>query len=153
MSYRVRCYTLFDITQTGVLPRRQPINLDEEKLKQWIHSRNTQSNYDTILQVVSLRSQPENHSAASKIEVNFNEFKNFGFLFDEEENQPCWYFDFSIAHKSVFTNGITEFGALDNDCSSVPMIKTETAWTKLPAFLDTTPELRNIYFEVISDDE
>jgi hypothetical protein len=31
------------------------------------------------------------------------------------------------------------------------MIKVGTEWDKLPSFLDTSPELRNIYFEVINE--
>jgi hypothetical protein len=32
------------------------------------------------------------------------------------------------------------------------MIKVGTEFEKLPNFLDTTPELKNIYFEVINDE-
>jgi len=31
------------------------------------------------------------------------------------------------------------------------MVKTGREWNKLPDFLDTSPELKNIYFEVLSD--
>lgn len=123
-----------------------------EELKDWEYRRNTQLNYDTIQQIVSLRSQPEDSSPTTKTTINFKEFDKFGFLFEQEENQPCWYFDFTITHKSVFDDGITELGALDSDCSDVPIIKTGTEWDKLPAFLDTSPELRNIYFEVLNNE-
>jgi hypothetical protein len=33
------------------------------------------------------------------------------------------------------------------------MIKTNTAWDKLPEFLDSTDELRNIYFKVVENNE
>ena len=82
---------------------------------------------------------------------NFDEFTNFGFLFQhqEDENYDCWTFDFNIQHTSVFNDGINELGALYSDCDTVPMIKTDTAWNKLPAFLDTSDELKNIYFKVV----
>jgi hypothetical protein len=32
------------------------------------------------------------------------------------------------------------------------MIKIGSEWEKLPNFLDVTPELRNIYFEVLNDE-
>ena len=57
MSFRIECYTLFDITQTGVLNRSRPV--DGQDLDQWVHKRNTQANFDTLLQIISLRSQPE----------------------------------------------------------------------------------------------
>lgn len=149
MSYRIRCYTLFDITHTGVLNRKAPSSYSDEELKLWEHRRNTQANYDTLLQVISLRSQPEENTISSEITVNFKDFKHFGFLFDGEEDQKCWFFDFSIAHPKVFYNGIDELGALYDDADGVPVIKTKTTWDKLPEFLDTSPELRNIYFEIL----
>lgn len=87
-----------------------------------------------------------------KIAVNFNEETEFGFLFEQEDtDQSCWVFEFEIMHPSVFDDGISDLGALYNDCDGVPMIKCGTEWDKLPAFLDTTPEMRNIYFKMISD--
>ena len=54
MSYRIRCYTLFDITRTGVLNRKSPAMYNPEELKSWEYKRNTQANYDTILQIINL---------------------------------------------------------------------------------------------------
>ena len=149
MSYTITCYTLFDITPTGVVNRSRPI-VDEELIP-WLHKRNTQCNFDTIVQAVSLRSQPEISRMPEQIQIRFDEFNDFGFLFEQRENEVynCWSFDFDIQHKSVFDDGITELGALYTDCDTVPMIKTDTAWEKLPAFLDTSSELRNIYFKAI----
>lgn len=141
------CYTLFDITQTGVLSRQKPIDQDN----QWIYKRNTQSNFDTILQAISLRSQPEIIRIPKKIEISFYEFNNFGYLFEDENKVNCWSFDFTVQHGSVFNDGITELGALYNDCQNVPMIKCGTEWDKLHSMLDTSEELRNIYFEVTSN--
>lgn len=152
MSYRIRCYTLFDIERTGILNRKPPINLSEEQIVNWNKRRNSQCNYDTILQVVNLRSQPEDMTDTNQTKINFKEFQNFGFLYEDEEDQNCWYFDFTIIHKSVFDNGIDELGSLYEDCEGVPMIKQGTEWEKLSSFLDTTPELRNIYFEVLEDE-
>lgn len=148
MSFRIECYTLFDITQTGVLNRSRPV--DGQDLDQWVHKRNTQANFDTLLQIISLRSQPEIVSSPKKIEIKFDEFDNFGFLFEQIENEtyPCWRFVFEIQHPSVFDDGITELGSLYRDCNNVPMIQCGTEWDKLPSFLDGSPELRNIYFTV-----
>jgi hypothetical protein len=151
MSFRITCHTLFDITQTGVLNRARPAS--EENVAQWIYKRNTQCNFDTILQVVSLRSQPEEITKPEKIEIRFDDFENFGFLFAQVENEtyPCWKFSFAIQHPSVFDDGINELGALYRDCDGVPMILCDTEWSKLPAFLDVSPELKNIYFVVQND--
>ena len=148
MSFRITCYTLFDITQTGVLNRSRPA-VDQD-MSEWTCKRNTQANFDTILQVISLRSQPEIVSMPKRMDIKFDEFENFGFLFQQLENElyPCWKFSFDIHHHSVFNDGISELGALYNDCSGVPMILCGTEWGKLPSFLDTSEELKNIYFTV-----
>ena len=153
MSYTITCYTLFDITQTNVLNRHRPG--EDQDTKKWMYKRNTQCNFDTVLQAISLRSQPELLTMPSKIKINFDIFDNFGFLLQqrEKETYPCWTFNFTIQHPSVFDDGITELGALYSDCDTIPMIKTNTILENLPKFLDTTPELKNIHFEVTANDE
>jgi hypothetical protein len=148
MSFRITCYTLFDITQTGVLNRSRP--LDDENYSGWVYKRNTQANFDTILQVINLRSQPEIVDSPKKIDIRFDEFEHFGFLFQQEQDivYPCWTFEFDIQHYSVFDDGESELGALYNDCHNVPMILCGSEWNKLPNFLDTSPELKNIYFHI-----
>lgn len=146
MSYLITCYTLFDITHAEIVNRHKPIN-GEDSLS-WRYKRNTQSNLDTILQVVSLRSQPENITTPIRKDIRFDKFDKFGFLFEQQEDElyPCWSFMFEISHPSVFDDGISELGALYNDCDGVPMILCGTEWNKLVGFLDVTPELKNIYF-------
>ena len=149
MPHRLCCYTLFDITNTGVLNRaKPPIDADP---KQWLYKRNTQTNFDTVLQAISLRSQPEIITAPIQVNIRFDEFENFGFLYEqlEDETYPMWKFEFEVQHTSVFENGLAELGALYNDCEGIPMLKCGTEWDKLPTFLDTSPELRNIYFTIL----
>ena len=151
MSYIISCYTLFDITATGVLNRSRPM-LDEEDAS-WIKKRNAQCNYDTILQLISLRSQPDVISKPELISINFNDFDKFGFLFEQQENEVynCWHFKFEIQHASVFYDGISELGGLYTDCDAVPMLKVGTEWDKLPLMIDTSDELKNIYFEIVNE--
>lgn len=148
MSFRITCYTLFDITQTGVLNRSKP-GVDQN-YEEWFHKRNTQINFDTILQVINLRSQPDIISSPKKININFDDFDHFGFFFQqiEKETYPCWKFSFEIQHHSVFNNGKNELGYLYNDCEGVPMLLCGNEKSDLPAFLDVSPELRNIYFRI-----
>ena len=150
MSFKVSCYTLFDITQTGIVNRSRPGPEDDAEL--WLYKRNTQCNFDTIVQAVSLRSQPENISIPTSTKIKLDEFENFGFLLENDEQVICWTFDFEIQHPSVFNDGNSELGSLYSDCDSVPMIKTKTAWDKLPSFLDSSDELRNIYFKVLNNE-
>lgn len=148
MPHKIRCYTLFDITSTGIPNRsKPPVDVDS---KSWIKNRNTQSNFDTILQVISLRSQPEIISLPVKSKIKFNDFTNFGFLYQQVENEtyPMWSFDFEVQHSNVFYSDEQDLKALYNDCNGVPMIKVNTEWNKLPNFLDVSPEFRNIYFKL-----
>jgi len=123
----------------------------DEEIALWLYKRNTQCNFDTILQAISLRSQPEISRMPEKSQIRFDNFTDFGFLFEQQEDElyNCWSFDFEIQHASVFNDGTNELGSLYSDCDTVPMIKTDTVWDKLPSFLDTTAELKNIYFKVI----
>lgn len=151
MSYIIRCHTLFDITNTGILNRRPPSFLEGEKLTEWNENKKRQCNFDTVLQVISLRSQPENITSPYTSKITFEEFDKFGFLFEVSDDQPItkWAFEFTVNYHGVFNDGITELGALYSDCDSVPMINGLGEWGKLPNFLDVSPELRNIYFEVL----
>lgn len=152
MSYTITCYTLFDITPTGIVNRNRPV--EDEEIASWLHKRNTQCNFDTVLQAISLRSQPEIIRMPEKTQIRFDEFTDFGFLFEQQEDEvyDCWSFDFNIQHASVFNDGTNALGALYSDCDTVPMIKTDTVWDKLPAFLDTSDELKNIYFKAVKYD-
>jgi hypothetical protein len=152
MSFKISCYTLFDITQTGVINRSRPGVDDDPEL--WLHKRNTQCNFDTIVQAVSLRSQPENITIPVLTKIKLSEFDNFGFLFEEEDIEiNCWSFSFTVQNISVYNDGITELGSLYSDCDQVPMIKTTSVWNKLPEFLDSSDELKNIYFKAVENDE
>ena len=74
----------------------------------------------------------------------------FGFLFDSSDiGCSYWNFTCTIPHNKVYDNGYNELGYLLYDCNGVPMIKVGNEHEKLPNFLDTSPELRNIYFEVL----
>lgn len=141
MSYRIRCYTLFDITKTGVTSRMKPT----EDVKEWLSRRNSQCNFDTIIQIISLRSQPDIIEYPKKISVVNPAW--FGSSYTSK-NIYCWFFDFEIHHPSVFDNSIEELGYLYADCNNVPIvICTESVITV--SFLDITPELKNIHFERI----
>ena len=85
MSFTISCYTLFDITQTGTVNRNRP-SLDEDE-NVWLHKRNTQCNFDTVLQAVSLRSQPEILNYPTQKKIKFDEFDNFGFLFEQQDDE------------------------------------------------------------------
>jgi len=144
MGINIRCYTLFDITKTNITNRNPPSNF-EGKVNIWQEKRNTQINFDTIIQVISLRAQPERISDPVKV---IDSSKNrFGFSSDIFEELDIWYFDFYIGYNGVFNDGNSELGYLYEDCDNVPMMKNNK---DLPEFLDVSPELKNIHFEVLN---
>lgn len=147
MAFTVRCSTLFDITQTGIISRRNANNDDPS----WILKRNQQCNFDTVLQAISLRSQPENITVpAKKLLLNNHKFG----LSDNEipaTQIHFWEFEFDINYTSVYNNSIDELGHLYSDCDKIPMIKCNTEWINLHNYLDTNVDTRNIYFEVIKN--
>ena len=129
MTTKIRCYTLFDVTKTGISSRRIPNNIPEEKVAEWEKSRNRQCNFDTIVQVISLRTQPEEISEPQKQSINLKESQTFGFLFEQEEqSQTVWTFDFVIHYQNVYNEGINELGYLYEDCDGVPMLKGLGEW-------------------------
>lgn len=141
--YRLRCYTLFNITHTGVSNRSRPT---DTQIEDWLKKRNTQCNFDTILQVISLRSQPEVIKLPSKISLSPIDYFGFGYGNEEVE---AWYFDFEVQHPSVFVNNDSEMGALYRDCERVPMLTDSEQLDLCPPFLNTSVELKNIHFEVL----
>ena len=85
------------------------------------------------------------------MEFRFDEFDKFGFLYEQEDGKiyTCWKFEFEVQHTSVFENTLNPLGALYKDCDGVPMINCPTQYEKISALLDTSPELKNIHFEVL----
>lgn len=149
---KIRCFTLFDITKTNVTSKKSLLNATSSEALEWQNKRNTQCNFDTVIQVISLRAQPENITNPVKLALNTEKLENFGFLYSIEEPNFYWAFEFVVNYKSVFSDGYDDLGSLYTDCDSVPMIKNDKNYSEMPSFLDTSPELRNIYFEVLSDD-
>lgn len=146
MSYRICCYTLFNITHTGVMNRSKP---DQDDISAWVEKRNTQCNFDTLLQVISLRSQPEIIKLPIEITITDDIRENYGFVYEFDTSNVCWKFEFEVQHPSVFEDGITPYGYLYKDCEGVPMVFCKGQHETMPNFLNTTAELRNIYFEAV----
>jgi hypothetical protein len=142
--HRIACYTLFDITKTGVLNRARPGD-DVTDTNDWYRKRSTQCNFDTVLQVISLRAQPDIISDPERLTVDLDDNTYFGNEF-KNETVPMWKFVFEVQHQSVFEDGINELGALYKDCSDVPMIQCDSQWHRAGDRLDITMEKRNIYF-------
>jgi hypothetical protein len=147
MGTKIRCSTLFDITKTNITNRRPAADLADPS--EWQRKRNAQVNFDTLIQVISLRAQPEDITIPKITEVNLAETDKFGFMIRSETPVKVWSFTFYVNYKQVFKDEEGEYGALYADCESVPMINMDS---NLPAFLDISPELKNVHFETYEDE-
>jgi hypothetical protein len=144
MSHRISCYTLFDITQTGILNRARP-NIEQDHTE-WLYKRNTQCNFDTIVQTISLRSLPEILSFPSK-KTELLKDTEFGSKYKKNKKPiQYWTFDFEIHDLSVFQDEHSDLGHLYRDINGVPMIICGTEISDLQAVLDISLDLKNIYF-------
>ena len=131
---QIRCRTLFDITQTGTtghfkssqVPYSDRVGNKITDLPAWNRSRNQQRNFETLLQIVGMRTQ--------LVEISTPELIN-----------GLWYFEVEPDRSEVFQD---EFRGLHDDCSGVPMIlgldeQPETANMLQPSGTDA-----NIWFKI-----
>lgn len=115
VKIQIECQTRFDITATGVRNYhkiQQSAVRDEQDqaisdLKAWTHARNQQRNWDTVNQIISLRSLPENITPPHRVT-------------DSTGNH--WRFSFDIPDAAAVATAQDPVGLLVSDCCDVPMI-------------------------------
>lgn len=143
----IRVTTLFDITRTNVRFRRYGGSVDSHTDIQ----RGQQSNFETILQIIGMRCQPEDISDPEKKMVNSRNSINWGTSYSNRVNFPVWSFEFTISHDEVYTNEDGKLGKLLQDCDGIPMITGLEESPMLVNVISVTPTHKNIYFEAIND--
>ena len=146
----ISCYTLVDITKTGVISlyrKEIPMFMDDaEQLVRdqstWERSRNQQRNFETIIQTISLRAQPIYLDVPKKATVDLAVHK-FGSEFTGD--QAVWSFNFTVEHTAVFDKNDQPLWALNQDMNNIPCIANlrETVDMSSPIFKVSS----NIYFE------
>ena len=150
---RIRCYTLFDITQTGVTNHRR-VTGTTDRAGQSIdtpaginRSRNQQRNFETIIQLISLRIQPFEITVPVYGIYNMDEI-NLGNRYIGE--QKVWTFDFSIEGNNIFGIGNNPTQLIDEDCKHVPMILNLTETADTTAYITVDDNNRNLRFDLIT---
>lgn len=128
-------FTLVDITNTGVT-RSRPGN---------DHERNQQRNWETLIQVLSLRTQPLEINGPIDSGYELAGDSIFGEMY--KGLQTVWYFSFGVEAQSVFTKGKDIVGLLYDNFAEVPIIQglDETAKFMLPIFYPYGA-IKNIHF-------
>lgn len=134
----IRVRTLFDCSPTGVtghfqygkLPFNDRTGTVISNERDWHRSRNQQRNWETIMQIISLRAQPLNITDTVKVD-------------------QTWQFEFEVEAQGVYSvnEDVHNIDSLYADCNGVPMM------TNLQEAADVGQELdpkNNIWFECIN---
>jgi hypothetical protein len=141
MNVRVRCQTRFDITETGVKNRnhkakivfRDATGREITNELEWNRARNQQRNWETVNQVISLRTLPENISRPV-----------------HNADTGIWSFEFAVVDPASITHNGNPVGYLLNDCADVPMILGLNETPDITAFLVSSGLDANIWFELLA---
>jgi hypothetical protein len=136
----LRFYTglsLVDITATGVTRFRPEVE----------HERNQHRNWETVLQALSLRTQPLNivEPVVKELDLTDEYPDVFGDMYAGKHK--VWVFSWAVDREDIFVLGDDELGALKQDFEQVPMISglDETARFMLEIF-HPYGGIRNIVF-------
>ena len=133
----IKCRTLFDCTPTGTTGNFRPSQIPYqdgggvEIMNQagWNRSRNQQRNWETLLQIMQLRSQIEIIEPAQR-------------------QSDGWYFVFAVDNDMVYGEDLSE---LHRDAQGVPMIMGLDELDIDQGVLQTSGPDQNIWFETINN--
>ena len=138
---KVLCRTLFDCTWTGVtghfresqLPLTTKTGLVIATSADWNRARNQHRNWEALLQVMSLRTQPMNITRPIK-------------------HADGWHFEFDVEAPGVLGSGYDsdDLAGLMADCEGVPMITGLDEPTVLAATLHAAGTDQNIWFTAVN---
>ena len=132
---KIQCQTLFDITATGVTGHIKPGRMPFYDLAghhitdttEWNRSRNQQRNWETVTQLIGLRTQVINLTSPAKIDQR-------------------WQFEFEVDNESLFSDDQDPLSVLKTDCAGVPMLTGLTESQSLTPLLDIDT---NIWFTTV----
>ena len=134
---KYKCSTRFDITVTGVTghfkPSRVPFT-DRAGAKitdndSWNRSRNQQRNWETLTQLISLRTQISE-------------------LTEPVYQSDLWTFEFDT-ESDVFHDGTDSVGVLKADSQGVPMVRDLDNAPEVESILITDGAKQNIWFALL----
>jgi hypothetical protein len=128
--------TLVDITATGMTRHQAGYETQRDQQRNW----------ETVLQVIGLRSQPQLIEGPVSAEFDIDELSEFGEMYYGKHR--AWIFCFGVEHEDVFLENSDPVGGLDKDFAQVPIIcgLEETARFILPIFYPYGA-IKNIYFK------
>ena len=138
---KVLCRTLFDCTFTGVtghfrenqLPLVTKTDLVIKTPADWNRARNQHRNWESLIQVISLRTQPMDVVLPKK-------------------QLDGWYFEFEVEAEGVLSSGhnTDDLAGLVADCEGVPMITGLDESVAITSTLHAAGADQNIWFTAIN---
>jgi hypothetical protein len=138
---RFRCLTTFDITATGItghfksnrVPFVDQANQNIDDVDSWNRARNQQRNWETLTQLISLRTQITD-------------------IIYPEKNNNMWIFEFTAESSGAYgsLNDPTEILRWDSD--GVPMI-VELSGGSITEPLITSGTEQNIWFDTMEEND
>ena len=144
---QITVYTLFDITKTGVVRRFKPEILPVTKKglslsteQDYNFARKQQSNYEVLIQTLSLRTQVHDITNSQVVNESVSKY-NFDKSYKGKHN--IWSFSYSVEHTDALERNGNPIGVLLEDCHNLPML-TDLNETITDKYIDC--ENPNIYF-------
>jgi hypothetical protein len=137
-QYLYQGFTLIDITPTGVINYSQ-----QNEFK-----RNQQRNWETVQQILSLRTQP----TILETDDFIADLKDFNFGVNYTGQHHIWTFKFGVDYADIYQEGPDKFGLVKYDFKITPIILglTETAKLEIAVFQPKGP-WNNIYFKSLQN--
>ena len=138
---KVLCRTLFDCTFTGVtghlresqLPYTTKTGLVLQTQADWNRARNQHRNWESLVQVISLRTQPMDMTRP-------------------EKQKDGWHFEFEVEAEGVLSGGYNtdDLDGLIADCEGVPMVTGLDEVAVATATLHAQGINQNIWFQTVN---
>ncbi len=98
-----------------------------------------------------MRTQPEDITDPEKLMLSTKK-SEWGTDYLNKTKIPVWQFTFTVSQDYVFHDGESQIGNLIKDSHGIPMIIGLDECQKVKNTIDISDQYRNIYFEVIQDD-
>lgn len=138
---KILCRTFFDCSATGVTGHFRPsqVPFDDRvgnaitDQRTWNYARNQQRNWETLNQLISLRTQP--------VSINYLGVFN-----------SCWSFEFEVESDLIYskTGEQGDLSGLASECDGVPMVLGLNEKYTLDPVLITQGPNQNIWFTLIN---
>lgn len=139
---KIVCHTLFDCSYTGVtghyrsseIPFVDRAGQHVNDQTDWHRSRNQQRNWETLMQIIGLRTQPQDVTRP-------------------EHKDSKWCFEFVAEATGVYslTDSDDPLAGLKQDCDGVPMVVGINEQTGISPTINVSGTKQNIWFDTINN--